>query len=102
MVWRFSHRGQPGPICGRARACAYLRWTPFIQRHEGEPDFQRYMKNEADTYFNSREKHTDTIHDTNTEDLFKLLNPNNYREGRLVLHTLRAELGDAQFFSGIA
>ena len=73
----------------------------FIQRYEGEPDFQRYMKNEADTYFNYEKNTRTPIHDTNTEDLFKLLNPNNYQKGAWVLHTLRAELGDAQFFSGI-
>ena len=73
----------------------------FIQRYEGEPDFQRYMKNEADIYF-SYEKNTRTpIHDTNTEDLFKLLNANNYQKGAWVLHMLRAEMGDAQFFRGI-
>ena len=73
----------------------------FIQRYEGEPDFQRYMKNEADTYFNYEKNTRAPIHDTNTEDLFRLLNANNYQKGAWVLHMLRAELGDAQFFSGI-
>jgi aminopeptidase N len=73
----------------------------FIQRYEGEADFQRYMKNEADAYFNYEKNTRTPIHDTNTEDLFKLLNANNYQKGAWVLHMLRAELGDAQFFSGI-
>jgi aminopeptidase N len=73
----------------------------FIQRYEGEADFQRYMKNEADGYFNYEKNTRTPIHDTNTEDLFKLLNANNYQKGAWVLHMLRAELGDAQFFSGI-
>jgi aminopeptidase N len=73
----------------------------FIQRYEGEPDFQRYMKNEADTYFNYEKNRRTPIHDPNTEDLFQLLNANNYQKGAWVLHMLRAELGDAQFFSGI-
>ena len=73
----------------------------FIQRYEGEPDFQRYMKNEAETYFNYEKNTRTPIHDTNTEDLFKLLNANNYQKGAWVLHMLRAELGDAQFFRGI-
>jgi len=73
----------------------------FIQHYEGEPDFQRYMKNLADTYFNYEKNTRTPIHDTNTEDLFKLLNANNYQKGAWVLHMLRAELGDAQFFSGI-
>jgi aminopeptidase N len=73
----------------------------FIQRYEGEPDFQRYMKNEADTYFNYEKNTRTPVHDPNTEDLFQLLNANNYQKGAWVLHMLRAELGDAQFFSGI-
>jgi aminopeptidase N len=73
----------------------------FIQRYEGEADFQRYMKNEADTYFNYEKSARTPIHDTNTEDLFKLLNPNNYQKGAWVLHMLRAEVGDAQFFRGV-
>jgi aminopeptidase N len=73
----------------------------FIQHYEGEPDFQRYMKDLADTYFNYEKNTRTPIHDTNTEDLFKLLNANNYQKGAWVLHMLRAELGDAQFFSGI-
>jgi aminopeptidase N len=73
----------------------------FIQRHEGEPAFQRYMKNEAEQYL-SYEKTTRTpIHDTETEDLFKLLNANNYNKGAWVLHMLRSELGDEAFFRGI-
>ncbi|MEP6570440.1 MAG: M1 family metallopeptidase [Acidobacteriota bacterium] len=73
----------------------------FIQHYEGEAAFQSYMKQEAETYF-SYEKQTRTpIHDTNTEDLFKLLNANNYQKGAWVLHMLRSELGDAQFFRGI-
>lgn len=73
----------------------------FIQRYEGEADFQRYMKNEADVYFNYEKNTRTPIHDANTEDLFKLLNANNYQKGAWVLHMLRAELGDAQFFQGI-
>jgi aminopeptidase N len=73
----------------------------FIQRHEGEAAFQRYLKQQADQYF-SFEKTTRTpIHDTETEDLFKLLNANNYQKGAWVLHMLRSELGDETFFRGI-
>jgi len=73
----------------------------FIQRYEGELAFQRYMKHESDSYF-TYEKNTRTpIHDTNTEDLFKLLNANNYQKGAWVLHMLRGELGDDAFFRGI-
>jgi len=73
----------------------------FIQRYEGEAAFQQYMKQEADTYFNFEKKTRTPIHDTETEDLFKLLNANNYQKGAWVLHMLRSELGDKKFFRGI-
>jgi aminopeptidase N len=73
----------------------------FIQRYEGEAAFQQYMKDEAETYFNYEKTTRAPIHDTETEDLFKLLNANNYQKGAWVLHMLRSELGDEQFFRGI-
>ena len=73
----------------------------FIQRYEGEPAFQQYMKQEAETYFKFEKKTRTPIHDTETEDLFKLLNANNYQKGAWVLHMLRSELGDDKFFRGI-
>ena len=73
----------------------------FLQRKEGEEAFQAYMKQAAETYF-AYEKSTRTpIHDTDTEDLFKLLNANNYQKGAWILHMLRSQLGDDVFFRGI-
>src|SRR6266542_673197 len=73
----------------------------FLQRHEGEPAFRQYRSHEAESYFNYEKKTRTPIHDTETEDLFKLLNANNYQKGAWVLHMLRGELGDEQFFRGI-
>lgn len=73
----------------------------FIQRYEGEQAFQQYMKQEAEDYFKFEKKTRTPIHDTETEDLFKLLNANNYQKGAWVLHMLRSELGDEKFFRGI-
>lgn len=73
----------------------------FIQSHEGEAAFQQYMTKEATTYFAYEKDRRTPIHDTETEDLFKLLNANNYQKGAWVLHMLRAELGDDAFFRGI-
>lgn len=73
----------------------------FIQRHEGEMAFRRYMENEAQEYFRYEKRTRTPIHDTETEDLFKLLNANNYKKGAWVLHMLRSELGDKDFFRGI-
>ncbi len=71
------------------------------QKYDGEDAFHAYMKRAADTYF-AYEKTTRTpIHDTETEDLMKLLNANNYQKGAWVLHMLRSQLGDDAFFRGL-
>ena len=73
----------------------------FLQHHEGEAAFQNYMKRQANEYFAFEEKTRTPMFDTQTEDLFKLLNANNYQKGAWVLHMLRSELGDEKFFSGL-
>lgn len=73
----------------------------FIQRHEGEAAFQQYMKTAADKALGYEQETRTPIHDTETENLFKLLNANNYQKGAWVLHMLRSELGDEKFFTGI-
>jgi aminopeptidase N len=73
----------------------------FIEKHEGEEAFQRYLKGAADTAFGYEQKNRIPIHDRDTQDLFKLLNGNNYQKGAWVLHMLRSRLGDDAFFQGI-
>ena len=73
----------------------------FIQRSQGEAAFQDYMKKAAETAFQYEEKTTSPVFDRDTEDLMKLLNPNNYQKGAWVLHMLRSQLGDEDFFKGI-
>jgi aminopeptidase N len=73
----------------------------MVQRYEGEARFNDYMQRAANTYFSFEKKTRTPIHDTETEDLFKLLNANNYQKGAWVLHMLRKELGDEIFFRGI-
>src|SRR5947209_1385485 len=73
----------------------------FIEKYDGEDAFRDYMKRDGDTYFRYERERRAPIHDTETEDLFKLLNPNNYEKGAWVLHGLRGLLGDANFFKGI-
>ena len=71
------------------------------QKYEGEDAFSEYMQRAAQSYF-AYEKQTRTpIHDTETEDLMKLLNANNYQKGAWVLHMLRMQLGDDAFFRGL-
>ncbi|MBA2703160.1 MAG: M1 family metallopeptidase [Blastocatellia bacterium] len=73
----------------------------MIQHYEGEMRFRDYMHEASDKYFDFEKKTRIPIHDTETQDLFKLLNANNYQKGAWVLHMLRAELGDEVFFRGI-
>lgn len=73
----------------------------FIERHEGKAAFQRYMQGEAEDYLGFAKSTRTPIHDTETEDLFKLLNANNYQKGAWVLHMLRAEVGNDNFFRSI-
>jgi aminopeptidase N len=73
----------------------------MVQRYEGEARFKDYMQRAADNYFSFEKKTRIPIHDTETLDLSKLLNANNYQKGAWVLHMLRAELGDEKFFRGI-
>ncbi|HEX8889518.1 MAG TPA: M1 family metallopeptidase [Pyrinomonadaceae bacterium] len=72
-----------------------------VEQYDGREAFRDYMKHQAETYFNYERGRRAPIHDTQTEDLFKLLNPNNYEKGAWVLHMLRGILGDANFFKGI-
>ena len=72
-----------------------------IQRYEGEQAFKKYMERTADEYLSYEKKTSTPIHDTETENLFKLLNANNYQKGAWVLHMLRSSLGDEAFFRGV-
>ena len=73
----------------------------FVERYEGKDAFRDYMKREAERYFAYEKGRLAPIHDTETEDLFKLLNANNYQKGAWVLHMLRGLMGDDAFFKGI-
>jgi aminopeptidase N len=73
----------------------------FIEKHEGDAAFRDYMKAAAARYFIYERQHNVPIHDTGTQDLMRLLNPNNYEKGAWVLHMLRRRLGDEAFFKGL-
>lgn len=73
----------------------------FIEKHESEEAFREYMRNAATRYFGYEKRRNKPIHDTETEDLMQLLNPNNYEKGAWVLHMLRERLGDEAFFRGL-
>lgn len=73
----------------------------FVERNDGPAAFRAYMREAAASYFEYAKKTRTPIHDTETEKLFDLLNPNNYEKGAWVLHQLRARLGDKAFFEGL-
>ena len=73
----------------------------FIEKHEGEEAFREYMRAAAQRYFAYEKQTNAPIHDTQTQDLMKLLNPNNYEKGAWVLHMLRKQLGEDAFFAGL-
>ncbi len=73
----------------------------FVQKHDGDAAFRQYMKSAADAYFAFAKQRRIPLHDTETEDLFKLLNGNNYQKGAWVLHMLRSQLGDDAFWRGL-
>jgi aminopeptidase N len=61
----------------------------FIERMDGPEDFRAYMRQQAETYFVFEREHRIPLHDTETPELFALLNGNNYQKGAWVLHMLR-------------
>ncbi len=73
----------------------------FIEKHESEKAFHEYMRDAASRYFAYEKQRNAPIHDTETQDLMKLLNANNYEKGAWVLHMLREQIGDEQFFKGL-
>lgn len=73
----------------------------FIETNESAEAFQSYMNEAAEAVFAYEKKTLIPIHDRDTQDLFELLNPNNYQKGAWVLHMLRIRLGDEAFFKGV-
>jgi aminopeptidase N len=73
----------------------------FIEKYEGQDEFREYMRRAAERYFTYEKQQNTPIHDTETQDLMKLLNENNYEKGAWVLHMLRRRLGDEVFFRGL-
>jgi aminopeptidase N len=73
----------------------------FIEKYDGEDAFRDYLRNAAERCFNYEKQRNTPIHDTETQDLMRLLNENNYQKGAWVLHMLRKRLGDEAFFRGL-
>ena len=72
----------------------------FFEHADGEAEFRRRMEESRRDYLSSGVTGQAVI-DPNQQDLFALLNANNYPKGAWVLHMLRGILGDETFFDGI-
>ena len=72
----------------------------FIEHADGLAAFQQVMDTERRRILASPRKGLSIV-DGNEQDLFKLLNVENYDKGSWVLHMLRGMLGDDRFFDGI-
>jgi aminopeptidase N len=73
----------------------------FVERFDGKEAFLDSMRRAAESYFSYERGRRVPIYDTETEDLMKLLNGNNYQKGAWVLHMLRSMMGDEKFFKGV-
>lgn len=72
----------------------------FYEEADGEEAFRREMEGNRRRYFASGVTDRPVV-DPEEDDLFALLNGNNYPKGAWVLHTLRGVMGDEAFFRGI-
>jgi aminopeptidase N len=72
----------------------------FFEHSEGVTDFRNRMNNSLQRVLKSKVTNRPII-DKEVNDLFKLLNSNNYSKAGWVLHMLRGILGDEIFFKGI-
>lgn len=71
----------------------------FFEQADGPEAMRASMMSAANAYLASGDTARPVIDDRT--DLFGLLNRNSYQKGGLVLHMLRRELGDADFFEGV-
>ncbi len=72
----------------------------FFEHADGEQAFRRIMERNRQTYLSSNVTDQPIV-DPDQENLFALLDADNYQKGGWVLHMLRGVLGDSVFFAGI-
>ncbi len=72
----------------------------FAEHADGVTAFRTIMEADRRRIVASERKSVPVV-DTNQQDLFGLLNVENYSKGSWVLHMLRGLLGDDRFFDGI-
>ncbi|MFQ5633567.1 MAG: M1 family metallopeptidase, partial [bacterium] len=75
--------------------------TQYFEYTDGIDRFRNLMAQRRAGYLKQAALHTHAIVEDEPEDLFKLLNGNNYTKGGWVLHILRSQIGDEAFWRGI-
>ncbi len=72
----------------------------YFEARDGVESFRSMMASSRQTALNS-DVVGQAIVDSSTNQLYDLLNRNNYQKGSWVLHMLRRRVGDEDFFAGI-
>ncbi len=72
----------------------------FFEHADGVEEFRRRMERNRRRYLGSDVVDRPVV-DPDEDDLFELLNANNYPKGAWVLHMLRGVVGDDAFFRGV-
>jgi aminopeptidase N len=72
----------------------------FFEQADGRDAFLTQMDRVRERYLASDDTDKAMV-DTETQNLYDLLNRNSYEKGALVLHMLRGQLGDSTFHEGI-
>ena len=93
-------RRRTGRSCGCPKGFATYFGNLFFEHADGEAEFRRSMQEDRQDYLSSAVTGQAVI-DSDQQNLFELLNANNYPKGGWVLHMLRGILGDDAFFDGI-
>ena len=73
----------------------------FFEYADGADRFRQRLRESRERYLSRTEWLSRPIVTEVPEDLFQLLNPNNYAKGGWVLHMLRDVVGDEAFWKGI-
>jgi aminopeptidase N len=75
--------------------------TVYMEMNYGHRLLEERMKSDRDRVIRTFERSPAPVIDTTITDLMRLLGANSYQKGAWVLHMLRAELGEENFWKGI-
>jgi aminopeptidase N len=73
----------------------------YMEKNYGREKLNESMRSARDRVLRSLERSPGPVIDTTITDLMKLLSANSYQKGAWVLHMLRREIGDENFWRGM-